>query len=360
MLMLRDANGESGSIRIVDPVTGRALLPPFHDQLGHDYLPSPFTPNGQGVLIRDSPQSVRLMDTHNGRPLGPSMRQQDPVEQWAFSPNGRYLFVMMKNGDVQVRNLPNGTVASGVIHGNRVDNTERIQFSPDGQYAVTLCETCNYFWPLTGEFTLHPQILRLAENRSFIFSPNGKTFIARGWKKWLWNTRSLTPIPLSIDYAAPAITAIFSPDSARVLTVLADGTANVWDARSGRPVTAPLHQNGVISAAFCPDGTMAATTGGDGMCRIWDANTGEALTPLFPAPNSLSSNASVEFAANHLVAVSNAQMDVWNIPTTSEPLERLMARAQLLSGSRIDPDIGPIPVAPATLSADWALVGPAR
>jgi WD40 repeat protein len=49
--------------------------------------------------------------------------------------------------------------------------------------------------------------------------------------------------------------AAFSPDGLRVVTASADGTARVWDAESGKPVSAPLqHQGKVFSAAFSPDG----------------------------------------------------------------------------------------------------------
>ncbi|MEO7715491.1 MAG: AAA-like domain-containing protein [Capsulimonas sp.] len=357
MLMLREADGARRSLRILDPATGRALLPPFPDQPSRNDITSPFTPDGRGVLIREGSQSVRLMDTRTGLPLGASMQQQNRVVNWVFSPDGRYLVLMLDNAETQIRNLPSGTPASGVIHRNRADYAASVQFSPDGRYAITVCETYSYFWPLTGDNTLHPRMLKPAGTHSLVFSPNGKTFVAPGWKNWLWNTERLTPIPLSIDYATPPESAVFSPDNARVLTVLADGTANVWDARSGRPVTAPLHQNGIVAAEFSPDGTMAATLGGDGMCRIWDANTGEAISPLFSAQNPLFSSDGIEFTGNRLLVSTKDQLDVWNMPSISEPLDRLMARAQLLSGSRIDPEIGPIPVSPTTLSADWALVG---
>ena len=60
----------------------------------------------------------------------------------------------------------------------------------------------------------------------------------------------------------------FSPDGGRVITASHDGTARVWDARTGRPITpasgAMGHAIAVRDACFSPDGGRVATAGYDG------------------------------------------------------------------------------------------------
>ena len=71
----------------------------------------------------------------------------------------------------------------------------------------------------------------------------------------------------------------FSPQGQRVLTVSADCTVRVWDARTAQPVSKPmLHRDSVRLAHFSPDGTLVATAA-DASARVWDARTGEPLTP---------------------------------------------------------------------------------
>ena len=69
--------------------------------------------------------------------------------------------------------------------------------------------------------------------------------------------------------------AAFSPDGARVVTASLDGTARVWDAVTGTPITGPLaHHAGVPSAEFSRDGTRVVTASLDHTPRVWHAATG--------------------------------------------------------------------------------------
>ncbi|MGO8702168.1 MAG: protein kinase domain-containing protein [Limisphaerales bacterium] len=89
----------------------------------------------------------------------------------------------------------------------------------------------------------------------------------------------------------PATSAEFSPDGTRILTGADDGTASVWDGRSGRQIcrvtawTLPpqsppfVWKHAVNAARFSPDGKRFATASWD-QARIWDAQTGQPVTGL--------------------------------------------------------------------------------
>jgi WD40 repeat protein len=67
----------------------------------------------------------------------------------------------------------------------------------------------------------------------------------------------------------------------RQVRATSDGTAKVWDSRTGRPGAELTGHSGLISAvALSRDGLVAATAGWDSTLRTWDTRTGEAIAVI--------------------------------------------------------------------------------
>jgi WD40 repeat protein len=63
----------------------------------------------------------------------------------------------------------------------------------------------------------------------------------------------------------------FSLDSRLLVTAGSDGTARVWDAVTGQPLTPLLRQSEAVAlASFSPEGERLATTSKSGTVHIWD------------------------------------------------------------------------------------------
>jgi WD40 repeat protein/predicted Ser/Thr protein kinase len=81
----------------------------------------------------------------------------------------------------------------------------------------------------------------------------------------------------------------FSPDGRQVVTASKDGTAQVWDARSGGAVGPALRHDGEVRmAGFSPDGRYVITASADHTARLWDADTGQPLGPPLVHPDAVS------------------------------------------------------------------------
>jgi tetratricopeptide (TPR) repeat protein len=65
--------------------------------------------------------------------------------------------------------------------------------------------------------------------------------------------------------------ATFSPDGRSIVTASQDGTARVWDAATGQPVSPLLkHNQSVWYVAFSPDGRRVVTASWDRTARVWN------------------------------------------------------------------------------------------
>ena len=107
---------------------------------------------------------------------------------------------------------------------------------------------------------------------------------------------------------------VFSPDGRLVVTASNDGTARLWDARTGRPVAEPWrHRGKVVSVRFSPDGRRILTACISGQACLWDV----------PPVLSTASAADAALAGNLLADVAEAVIG-----------KRLAAQGSLESVSR--------------------------
>ena len=66
-------------------------------------------------------------------------------------------------------------------------------------------------------------------------------------------------------------TVAWSPDGKAILTGSADGTVQLWEPVSGKPIGKPLELGlSVETSALSPDGKTILTGSADGMVRLWE------------------------------------------------------------------------------------------
>jgi WD40 repeat protein len=105
----------------------------------------------------------------------------------------------------------------------------------------------------------------------------------------------------------------FSPDSKRLATASADGTARVWDAATGQLLfTLTGHTKEVNSVSFSRDGQTIATTGDDGTVRLWSGTDGTPRDILWRHSKEVTGVA-FNPARDEIAAVTDdGLLKVWN------------------------------------------------
>lgn len=175
---------------------------------------------------------------------------------------------------------------------------------------------------------------------SSIFSPDSRLvviFTSSGNGAQVWDARTGKPVcgPLgNLVYSAD-----FSPDSRLLVTAGADCTARIWDVQAGTPMGSPIQfRKFVASASFSPDGKWVVTADGDDRtAHVWDVKTGE------PIGNPMVSEGRVNsaiFSANGkriVTTSSDGTARVW-IAQTGKPVGQPMRHAGEVCSAELSPD----------------------
>ncbi|QIS14811.1 NACHT and WD40 repeat domain-containing protein [Nocardia arthritidis] len=132
--------------------------------------------------------------------------------------------------------------------------------------------------------------------------------------------------------------AAYRPDGCHIITVGADTTAQIWDARTGKQLTTLTgHTDWVNSGCYSPDGNQILTTSGDGTARIWNARTGKHLTTLTGHTDWVNSGTYSPDGVHILTTSDDRTARIWDAHT-GEHLTTLTGHTDPVTSGCYSPD----------------------
>lgn len=232
-------------------------------------------------------------------------------------------------------------------------------FSPDGKLMATVTagttvtakgEDVNLISLDTGakiaQFTAE---LGAGSINAMSFSPDSKQIAtANGdYKVRLWTIperqddqqdQKLSPRLEFFGHVGQIRSIAFDSDGDFLLTGSDDGTARVWEVKTGKQVSILRgHTAAVRNAVFSPNGQYILTTSDDQTARLWTASMGQPLEHISPLFSDVQS-AQLSSAANRVLIVnSSSAVHVWNADSSKLASGELAARVAAISpnGDRV-------------------------
>ena len=289
----RIAAGTKGGVTIFDAATGNVIARTRSIDVGAaDHVR--FTPDGQYVFSQADNYSARLDRVTDGLSVDIFAGHTDFVYAVAVSPDGHTFATGANDGTARLWSrypiagssyvpFPSLTWADYSPDGKMIavaEQTTGPSGNPEGGLAFygdedkSFQEVLPHHHDYIKQGRFSPDGLRLVtvSEGDGVFQSNGKQ-IFEPPMVMLWDTRTRTLVAHLTGQADRVNSALFSPDSRKLLTTSNDGNARLWDAASGSLLATLSGHTGVVNGAiFSHDSERIITVSGDRTARLWNGN----------------------------------------------------------------------------------------
>ncbi len=299
-----------------------------------------FASDGDNLLSIGQDGEVRLWDVPSGSLRGmlpgrdKAVAFREPVVDAQFSPDGKTVATLYKNGNVGIWDLSDRS-EKYVLHS---ESAVCIAYSTDGAFVATAGKALETHWQLRSpEYQQGPLILwetatgkkaRVLPQYCNIaaFAPD-RDLLACGeidQSVSLYDLGAEKPEARLIHEGGPRystafmpVTSItFSPNGALIATYCpkAGPWVKLWDAKSARECcTLKGHSSSIVGVSFAPDSQVLATASEDGTIVLWDTDSGMQRVVLRSLTGSIQSIAFSPKSYELAVVDGHGEICLWDM-----------------------------------------------
>ncbi len=305
-----------------------------HEHGTRDLAPSP---DGDFLVTGGEDKAVRIWSTSNFAQRR-ELPHDAPIFAVAVSDDGRRVASATRGGDAFVWDAGDGELIAGPLsHDGR--EIYSIAFCPDGDQLLTGCHDEHArLWDIPSQALIGKPLSHPGRVQYVTYEPATSRFATAAWQGevWLFDPKSVTPA-VTLLFESPATCLDFSPRDRRLAISTQGGLVHFIDP-SGQETVPPLRVEGLAwTVQFHPELDLVLTGTMGGSAQVWDAQTGRPLGVRFTHRGATEAAAFLPGHANYILGSSDGSFYVCDLPHDLEGSRgQLITWIQVITGMELD------------------------
>ena len=345
--------GEDQVVRVWEVATGQ----PVGQPLTHagPVKSVRFSPAGARLVTASADGTARIWDATRAVPVGDVLRHRGPVFSAVFNAAGTRVITASADGTARMWDAESGRSLIELNHCDKGSCAEvrSAAFNREATRIVTGASDGNVrLWDATTGALIRTssfQCAILPDSRdtaapvtSVSFSPDsGRILTSSDRESRVWDAANLEPVQPCLGHDGARNLPVFGHDASRdalqIVTTSTTDVARVWDVRPEPVVRWELPRDrSIISASFSGDGRLV-TASQDGTARIWNVRTGKETGLALHHSAELGWTQFSADSTRILTLAADGIVRIWDMPAGGrQDATALADLAEAVSGHALD------------------------